>query len=40
MKRKKKDNLNFNEDDIVEDRNHKDNIFGNYPKIMNKMITS
>ena len=23
-------NLNFDEDDIVEDRNHKDNIFGKF----------
>jgi hypothetical protein len=34
-------NLNFNEDDIVEDRNHKDNIFGELSKkIMKRMITS
>ena len=34
-------NLNFNEDDIAEDRKHKDNIFGELSKkIMNKMITS
>ena len=34
-------NLNFNEDDIVEDRNHKDIIFGKLSKkIMNKMITN
>ena len=34
-------NLNLNEDDIVEDRNHKDNIFGKLSKkIMKKMITN